>query len=80
MEINAYPDRLDLSDINAKKAAEMGIMIAINTDAHEPENLNFMKFGVGTARRAWLTKANVLNCLNYDQIIKWKKQRKSTKG
>ena len=80
LEINAYPDRLDLSDINAKKAAEMGIMIAINTDAHEPENLNFMKYGIGTARRAWLTKANVLNCSSSDQIIEWKKQRISTKG
>lgn len=80
LEINAYPDRLDLSDINAKKAAEIGIMIAINTDAHEPENLKFMKFGVGTAKRGWLTKANVLNCLSYDQIVEWKKQRISTKG
>ena len=80
LEINAYPDRLDLSDINAKKAAEMGIMLAINTDAHEPETLSFMKYGLATARRAWLTKANVLNCLSFDQIINWKKQRISTKG
>ena len=80
LEINAYPDRLDLSDINARKAAEMGIMIAINTDAHEPENLSFIKYGLGTARRGWLTQANVLNCLSFDQIIRWKKQRISTKG
>ncbi len=72
LEINAYPDRLDLSDLNAKKAAEMGIMLAINTDAHNLDNLHFMEFGVGTARRAWLTKANVLNCLSYDQIMSWK--------
>jgi DNA polymerase (family 10) len=80
LEINAYPDRLDLSDINAKQAAEMGIMIAINTDAHEPENMDFMKYGVGTARRAWLTTANILNCLSSDQILSWKKRRISTRG
>jgi len=80
LEINAYPNRLDLSDINARKAAEMGIMLAINTDSHEPETLSFMKYGLGTARRAWLTKANVLNCLSFDQILNLKKQRISTKG
>lgn len=80
LEINAYPDRLDLSDINSKIAAEMGIMLVINTDAHEPENLNFMKFGVGTARRAWLTKTDVLNCQSIDKILKWKAQKISTRG
>jgi DNA polymerase (family 10) len=80
LEINAYPDRLDLSDINARKAAEMGILLAINTDSHEPETLSFIKYGIGTARRAWLTKANVLNCMSFAQIIRWKKQRISTKG
>ncbi len=80
LEINSYPDRLDLSDLNAKKAAEMGIMMSINTDAHELNNLLFMKFGLGTARRAWLTKTNVLNCLSYDQILKWKQHRISIKG
>jgi len=80
LEINAYPNRLDLSDINARKAAEMGVMLAINTDSHEPETMSFMKYGLGTARRAWLTTANVLNCLSFDQIINWKKQKISTKG
>jgi DNA polymerase (family 10) len=55
-------------------------MLVINTDAHDPEGLAFMKFGVGTARRAWLSKENVLNCLSYDQIINWKKQRISRMG
>ena len=80
LEINSYPDRLDLSDVNAKIAAEKGIMLVINTDAHDPEGLAFMKFGVGTARRAWLSKENVLNCLSYEQIINWKKQRISRMG
>ncbi|UCE06705.1 MAG: DNA polymerase/3'-5' exonuclease PolX, partial [bacterium] len=80
LEINSYPDRLDLSDVNAKTTAEKGIMLVINTDAHDPEGLAFMKFGIGTARRAWLSKENVLNCMSYEQIINWKKQRISKVG
>ncbi len=80
LEMNCYPDRLDLSDINAKRAAEMGIMLMINTDAHDPINFHFMKYGVGTARRAWLSKSQVLNCLNCEEIYKWKKQRISKRG
>ena len=80
LEINSYPDRLDLSDVDAKYAADAGIMLAINTDAHEPGNFNFMKFGVATARRAWLTKKNILNCLEFSEIVKLKKQRMSKRG
>lgn len=76
-EINSYPDRLDLSDANAQRAAEKGIMLVINTDAHEPGQLQLMRYGLGTARRAWLTKNNVLNCRNYELIMKWKQQRKN---
>ncbi|MCU0642749.1 MAG: DNA polymerase/3'-5' exonuclease PolX [bacterium] len=79
-EINSYPDRLDLSDVNAKLAAEYGIMLAINTDAHELENLNLIKFGVATARRAWLASKNILNCLDYPEILTLKKQRLSKRG
>jgi DNA polymerase (family 10) len=79
-EINSYPDRLDLSDLNAKRAAEYGIMLAINTDAHELENLNLIKFGVATARRAWLSRKNILNCLDYQEILKLKKQRRLKRG
>ena len=79
-EINSYPDRLDLSDMDAKLAAEFGIMLAINTDAHELENLNYIKFGVATARRAWLSRKNILNCLDYQEILKLKQQRLSKRG
>lgn len=75
LEINAYPDRLDLSDIHARKAMEMGIMLAINTDAHKEESLNAMRYGIGIAKRAWLTKANVLNCFDWQEIVEWKKAR-----
>lgn len=75
LEINSYPDRLDLSDVDAKYAAEQGIMLAINTDAHELQNLKYMKFGVATARRAWLTRKNILNCLDLKEIQQIKKQK-----
>jgi len=80
LEINSYPDRLDLSDVNAATAAKMGIMLVINTDAHDPRSLGFMKFGVATARRGWIASSDVLNCLSYDEIIKWKNQKISRMG
>lgn len=75
LEINAYPDRLDLSDVHARKAMEMGVTLAINTDAHKEESLSAMRYGIGIARRAWLTKANILNCLGWQEIVEWKKTR-----
>ena len=61
MEINAAPDRMDLDDVNARKAAVMGVKLAISTDAHSTGGLDHMRLGLGVARRAWLTKADVLN-------------------
>ncbi len=61
LEINAYPGRLDLSDINARKAQRRGIMMAIGTDAHNTGHLGFMEFGVNVARRGWLEKKDVMN-------------------
>lgn len=56
MEINAFPDRLDLSDLNCFKARNYNINFSIGTDAHSREELKFMEFGVSTARRGWLEK------------------------
>jgi len=75
LEINAHPARLDLSDSNARLAIEKKIMLAINTDAHEPEQLKLMRFGVGTARRGWVTPVNVLNSKTIEELLAWKKQR-----
>jgi len=69
MEINAYPDRLDLNDIWARRAKDMGIKIAINTDAHGIQDLNWMRFGISVARRAWLEKPDVINTMEL-QIFK----------
>ncbi|MFQ6038498.1 MAG: hypothetical protein ACE5LV_07770, partial [Candidatus Aminicenantales bacterium] len=65
---NAYYDRLDLNEYFLKKAKEMGIKISIGTDAHSLSGLDMMEFGVGIARRAWLGKSDILNCLSPENI------------
>jgi DNA polymerase (family 10) len=61
LEINAMPSRLDLKDIHIYRARELGVMLAINTDAHSTEQLRFVRFGVGMARRGWCQATNILN-------------------
>lgn len=61
LEINAHPERLDLNDVYAKMAKEMGLKLAISTDAHNVNGLRHMRFGVGQARRGWLEARDVLN-------------------
>ncbi|MCR4432059.1 MAG: DNA polymerase/3'-5' exonuclease PolX [Tepidanaerobacteraceae bacterium] len=70
LEINSSPDRLDLNDMMARRAKDMGVKIAINTDAHEKEGLKDMRFGVWNARRAWLEKDNVINTRPLNMLIK----------
>ncbi|MEO0091941.1 MAG: DNA polymerase/3'-5' exonuclease PolX [candidate division WOR-3 bacterium] len=70
LEINAYPNRLDLNDIWARRAKEMGIKLAINTDAHGLSDLNWMRFGIGVARRAWLEKDDVINTMKWQDFKK----------
>jgi len=61
LEINSFPQRLDLNDVNSRMAKEAGVKIVINTDSHVAEHLSMMKFGVAVARRGWLEKKDVLN-------------------
>jgi len=75
LEINAYYDRLDLSDVNAKKAKENGVKIILGSDAHNLRMMKGMRFGVGIARRAWLSKSDVLNSLPADRFETWLKNR-----
>jgi DNA polymerase (family 10) len=77
MEINAHPARLDLDDVYARRAKELGIPISINTDAHSEEDLDMLFYGVATARRAWLMKNDVINCWSTDKLLKWLKKRGS---
>jgi DNA polymerase (family 10) len=70
LEINAQPNRLDLRDSHARLAGEAGVKIAVNTDAHQLSALQHMEMGVAQARRAWLTKDQVLNTRTWPQIEK----------
>ncbi len=70
LEINAFPIRLDLNGANVYHARKYGVKFVIDTDAHRSEHMDFMKFGVTTARRGWLTKKDVLNTLSYGELIK----------
>ena len=75
LEINSYPERMDLSDVNARAAMEAGVMVAINTDSHAAEELENIKFGIWTARRAWLGPRNVLNARPLDELLSWLRNR-----
>jgi DNA polymerase (family 10) len=68
LELNAHPDRLDLDDVHCRMAREMGVPIAISTDAHHAAHLDFMRFGIGQARRGWLTPADVLNTRSWEEL------------
>lgn len=70
MELNAYPDRLDLSDRHLRMAKQHGVKIVINTDSHHTSHIEKIRFGVLQARRAWLTKADVLNTLPVETFAK----------
>ncbi len=70
VEINAYPDRLDLKDADARMARDMGARLAINTDAHSAPQLELMKFGVFTARRGWIEAKDVINTLPLGGLLK----------
>jgi len=70
MELNAYPDRLDLNDIHCKLAKAMGVKIAVGSDSHSAKQLDNMRWGVYTARRGWLEKKDVLNILPVEKLLK----------
>jgi len=74
LEINANPDRRDLNDVYARAAAEAGVTLLVNSDAHWPETLGNMRYGVATARRAWLTAANVGNTLPWEELDRTRKR------
>ncbi len=70
LEINSQPDRLDLRDAHARAAGEAGVLLSISSDAHSTRALAYPELGVGQARRAWLTKEQVLNTRTWPQIEK----------
>ena len=71
VEINSHPNRLDLRDTHAWRARELGVPVAITTDAHRPGELDLVRYGVEQGRRAWLTKDDVLNAKPLDELLEW---------
>ena len=69
VEINASPERLDLNDVYARRAVELGCMIAINCDAHAVDGMDIVEYGIGTARRGWVTAQNVVNTRPLDEML-----------
>jgi len=70
MELNSYPDRLDLNDVHLRQAKQRGVKIVINTDSHHTSHLEKIRYGVLQARRAWLTRDDVLNSLPVEKFAK----------
>jgi DNA polymerase (family 10) len=80
LEINAAPDRRDLSDPHARAAAEAGVTIVIDSDAHGPRLLGLMKYGIATARRAWLTPAHVANTRPWAELDSLRKRPRGARA
>jgi DNA polymerase (family 10) len=77
LEVNSNPLHLDLDDIRARRAAESGVILAVNSDAHSLQAMGNLKYGIGTARRAWLTRDHVINTWDPDKLTGWLKKRKA---
>lgn len=69
LELNAYPKRLDLGDTYCRQAARQGVKLAIGSDAHAVEQMRFLEMGVGVARRGWLAARDLLNTLDYPELL-----------
>jgi DNA polymerase (family 10) len=80
MECNSYPDRLDLKDLHLRMCKERGVKVVISTDSHATSQLAFIRYGVTTARRGWLTNANVLNTLGPMEFLKALRPKPGTSG
>jgi DNA polymerase (family X) len=77
LEINAAPDRRDLNEVHARAAAEAGVLIAVDSDAHSVRNLELMRYGIATARRAWLTPAQVANTRPWAELSALRKRSRA---
>jgi len=76
LELNAYPDRLDLNDVHCRAAKEAGAKIAINTDSHADLQLRAMRYGIMMARRGWLEPCDVINAWALPDLKKFLAKRK----
>ena len=71
LEINSYPERLDLNDQNIRRAKEAKVKMVINTDSHQKDQLRFMEFGIAQARRGWAEKEDIINCWSLEKLLKY---------
>lgn len=71
LEINSFPDRLDLSDTQARRAKDLGVMLVVDTDSHAPIHLENLRYGIAMARRGWCEKENVLNTRGLRGLREW---------
>jgi len=74
LEINCHPERYDLNDISAMKAKERGVKLVLNTDSHSIEQLALIELGISVARRGWLTKKDLINCMGLNELLRWLKK------
>lgn len=70
LEIDAFPDRLDLNDLKSREAKERGVTMSIGSDSHAPNQLEFLILGVAVARRGWLSAKDVVNTLTVNELLK----------
>ncbi|MBI3887993.1 hypothetical protein HY310_02900, partial [Candidatus Microgenomates bacterium] len=75
LEINCYPNRLDLPDVLVRDAVKRGVLLSLGTDSHEKSSLNLMRYGVSVAQRGWAENKNIINTWSYDKLIKWLHKR-----
>jgi DNA polymerase (family 10) len=78
LEMNAYPRRLDLCDTAARRANELGVMLAVSTDTHSLDQLDQMAIGLGVARRAWVEPERLLNCRPLKELLQWIAEKRTT--
>jgi DNA polymerase (family 10) len=71
LEINANPSRLDLDEVYARRAAEMDIPLSLNTDAHAPDQLDLIEYGIGATRRAWVEPEQIINTWSQQKLLEW---------
>jgi DNA polymerase (family 10) len=80
LEINAYPRRLDLRDTAARRANELGVMLAVSTDTHSLDQLDQMAIGLGVARRAWVEPGRLLNCRSLKELLQWITRKRTARA
>jgi DNA polymerase (family 10) len=75
LEINCYPNRLDLNDQNIRRAIEHGVKLSLGTDSHSKNQLHNLELGIAQARRGWATRKDIVNCMSVEEMLKFLKNK-----